>query len=194
MIILGFDPSKYTGWAVYDTDRHLSAMECGILDIPKKADPYFAGEQIALRTTELLRQVGFKRIDFAVLEEQALAQIGRSNAAGIIYPWVSTTAVVGQLAAFQIPYGTLPSGTWRTMFFGKGFKPPKDCNGKNAWKAAAIAQCEMEGITLPTGASKHNAAEACAVAVCWREAKVHAGRYHEPLMRLLQKRNEREAA
>ena len=137
VIILDFDPSKYTGWAVYDTSKHLSAIDCGVFDIPQKADAYYTGDQISLRTKELIRKIGHKSIDFAVLEEQAFTQIGRSSAAGIIFPWVSTTSIVSNLANFGIPYGTLPPGTWRKMFFGKGFKPPKDNKDKNDWKAAA---------------------------------------------------------
>lgn len=184
-LILGFDPSKSTGWAIYDTSKHLSAIECGVFEMPKGADHYFTGDQIARKTLELIKQVGPKNISFAVLEEQALAQVGRSGADSIIYPWVSTTGIVGVLANFGLPYGTIAPGAWRKMFYGQGFKPPLDKNKKNDWKAAAVTACERENITIPTKKTlAHNACEAVAVAVCWKGAKLHARRYEEKFIAL----------
>lgn len=189
MIVLGFDPSKSCGWSVFDSTKHVSAIECGVFDMPPKADEYYTADQLALRTKDLIRRIGHQTIAFAVLEEQSKAQIGGAGANGIIYPWVTTAAIVGTLSNFGICYGTIAPGAWRKMFFGQGFKPPQDAKGKNDWKAAAIAQCEREGITLPRQkALAHNAAEAVAVAICWRGAKVHAGRYQAPFMKLLQER------
>ena len=199
MIVLGFDPSKSCGFCVYDTSAHISAIRCGVFEMPPRADEYYTADQLALRTKELIRDVGHKSIDIAVLEEQSKAQIsvqGRGQSfAGSVYPWLTSAAIVGTLSNFGILYGTIPPGAWRKMFFGQGFKPPMDKHGKNDWKAAAAAQCEQEGIVLPRQKTlAHNAAEACAVAICWREAKIHAGRYQKPLMELLQRRNDRRAA
>lgn len=188
-MILGFDPSKSTGWAVFDPSKHLSAMKCGVFEMPDKADHYYTGDQIALRTKDLIKSIGHQNIRFAVLEEQSLAKIGNSSADGMIYAWISTAAIVGTLANFGIPYGSIPPGSWRKMFFGQGFKPPVDKKGKNDWKAAAVAGCEREGIALPSKKTiSHNAAEAAAIAVCWRGAKLHARRYEPPFMALLQNR------
>lgn len=184
-LILGFDPSKTTGFAVYDSARHLSAIECGCFEMPKTAKHYYTGDQISRQAVELIRKIGPKRVSFAVLEEQSLAQIGNSSADGMIYAWISTTAIVSVLANFGIPYGTIAPSAWRKMFYGQGFKPPQDTKGKNDWKAASVAACEREGIVLPAKkALGHNAAEACAVAICWKAAKLHARRYEERFMAL----------
>lgn len=197
-LILGFDPSKSTGWCIYDPHRPKSAIDCGVFEMPDKADAYYTGDQIARRTVELVRKAGgHSRIAFAVLEEQSKAQIGRSNADAMIYAWGTSLAIVGTLANFGIPYGTIPPGTWRKMFYGAGFKPPLDKKGKNDWKAAAVNQCDREGIVLPTKKTlAHNAAEACALAICWRGAKLHARRYEPKFLALLQGRmvEGREAA
>lgn len=195
MIILGFDPSKSTGWAVYDTTSHISAIKCGVFEMPTKADEYYTADQLALKVKALVREVGHKSIDFAVLEEQSKAQIGGVGASGIIYPWLTSAAIVGTLANFGILYGTIPVGAWHKMFYGQGYKPPQNKNGKNDWKAAAVAQCEAEHIVLPRQKTiAHNAAEACAIAICWHGAKVHAGRYQKRFIELRQRRNEREPA
>lgn len=184
-LILGFDPSKCTGWSIYDSAKHLSAIECGVFEMPKLAKHYYTGDQIARQTVELIKRVGRPRISFAVLEEQSLAQIGGSSADGMIYAWISTTAIVSVLANFAIPYGTIAPGSWRKMFYGQGFKPPVDNKGKNDWKAASVAACEREGIILPSKKTlAHNAAEAVAVAICWKGAKLHAKRYEEKFISL----------
>lgn len=189
-LILGFDPSKSTGWCIYDPAKPFSAIKTGVFEMPDKADAYYTGDQIARRTLELVREAGgYQKIAFAVLEEQSKAQIGGSNADAMIYAWGTSLSIVGTLANFGIPYGTIPPGTWRKMFYGQGFKPPLDKKRKNDWKAAAVNECDRMGIILPTKKTlAHNAAESCALAICWRGAKLHARRYEAPFMALLQNR------
>ena len=156
--------------------------------MPDKADHYYTADQIGLKTRTMIKDYG--KPDFAVLEEQSLAKIGKSSADAMIYPWVATSAIVSVLANYGIPYGTIPPGTWRKMFFGTGFKPPLDKDGKNDWKSAAVGACERHGIILPSQKTiAHNAAEACALAICWRGAKLHAKRYEPAFLGLLQQRN-----
>ena len=205
MLILAFDPSKSTGWAIYDTARDLSAIECGLFQMPEGAKHYFTADQIGRKVVKLLTKIkdDYKCYpDFVVLEEQSLAKIGNTSADAMLYPWIATTAIVSTVANFGIAYGTIPVGTWHTMFYGKGFKPPqktKNVKGtpklENDWKSAAVSNCERHSITLPTPKSlSHNAAEACALAICWRGAKAHSTRMQNALMSLLQRRNERAAA
>ena len=195
--IFGFDPSKSTGWAIFEPeqqkiDRNYSSARRGVFQMPDKADHYYTGDQIGLKVAALIREHG--KPDWVVLEEQSLAKIGNTSADAMLYPWIATTAIVSTIANFGIPYGTLPPGTWRKSFYGQTFKPPLDSKTKKDWKAAAVAQCELIGIKLPTQKTlAHNAAEACALAICWgvRDMKVHAGRYQQPLMDLRMARNER---
>ncbi len=225
-LILGADPSKCTGWALLDTTRDLSAIQCGCLEMPAKSDHYFTSDQIGLKTTTLLRQCkqDFGRYpDFAVLEQQIEAQAsmaGRGQSfAGSIYPWIATSAIVATLANFKVPYGTIMPASWRKMFFSgyvipekpvmetvveNGVKVRRQVVGKDGkpkfqkdWKTAAIRKCEELGINLPSNKElADDAAEACAIAICWpsRDMNLHAGRYREPWMALLQQRNERGVA
>lgn len=204
--ILGFDPSKYTGWSLYSPDRrkadgNYSHVQCGILEMPEKADMYYTADQIGLKVTALVRRIktelGIKP-DFAVLEQQIEAQVsmqGRGQSfAGSISPWVASSAIVATLSNHGIPYGTLMPSSWRKSFFGASFKPPIDSKGKKDWKSAAVDECERLGIQLPKKKTlAHNAAESCALAISYgaRDMKVHAGRYHEPWLNLIQARNER---
>lgn len=203
-LIIGFDPSKGSGYALLDTAKDFSAIETGVMEMPAKADAYFTADQIGLKVTALLRKCKDERgqyPDFAVLEQQIETQVsmgGRGQSfAGSIYPWIATSAIVATLANFKIPYGTLMPASWRKSFYGQGYKPPLDKNGKKDWKNAAIARCEEMGISLPTRkALADDAAEACALAICWasRDMNLHARRYQEPWLNLIQRRNERVAA
>lgn len=203
-VILGFDPSKSTGWAMYDTDRHFSAIKCGTFEMPEKSDEYYTADQIGLKTCNLIRsckdQFG-KNPSFAVIEQQMAAQAVGTSFAGSIYPWIAVSSITATLANFGIPYGTLSPATWRRAFFGQGYKPPfkthkfkkPDARGKTEriewlWKDAAIKECERLGIVLPsTKALADDAAEAVALAICWKhkEINLHAGRYRKPWMDLV---------
>lgn len=202
-LIIGFDPSKCTGYALWDTSCDFSSIQTGCFEMPRGADEYFTADQLGLKVMNFLREVKAKHKrypDFAVLEQQIQAQVrgdGGQNFAGSIYPWIASSAIVSTIANFGIPYGTLMPSSWRKAFFGQGFKPPLDNKGKKNWKKAAIVECERLGIRLPpTQALADDAAEACALAVCWavKDMKFHAGRYHAPWMQLVQRRSDRVAA
>ncbi len=200
MLIVGFDPSKTTGWAIFDTKRNFAAIQCGVFEMPDKADHYYTGDQIGLKVAKFLRDCKGKYgqlPDFVVLEEQILVKVPNTSADAMIYPWVATTAIVSTIANFGIPYGTLTSGSWRKLFYGAGFKPPLDNKGKKDWKTAAIKECERIGVVLPSQKTKaHNAAEAVALAICWhhKEMRLHAGRYQDPWMKLVQARGQKAVA
>lgn len=199
--IWGFDPSKSTGWGIFKPeqeriDGNCSHVRCGVFEMPEKADHYYTGDQIGLKVVSLIREYG--KPDFVVLEEQSKAKIGNTSADAMLYPWIATSAIVATLANFNIPYATIPAITWRQAFFGKGFKPPFKIHklkkpdpktGKTEkiewlWKDACVAECERRGIYMPgTKDIRHNAAEACALAMVGRsdKTKIHAGRYKAAL-------------
>jgi len=198
MRVIAFDPSKSTGYAYWDTARDHSSIRCGVFEMPDKADHYFTSDQIGIKVTAFLRQLTNDptagKPDFAILEEQSLAKIGNTSADAMLYPWIASSAIVSTLANFGIPYATIPSATWRIAFFGQGFQPPVKIHKLKApdpktgkterveklWKVACVTECENRGIIIPGNKSiSHNAAEACALAMCAQsdKTKIHAGRY-----------------
>lgn len=201
MRVIAFDPSKSTGYAYWDTAKDHSSIRCGVFQMPDKADHYYTADQIGRKVVsfikELIADKNAGKPDFAVLEEQSLAKIGNTSADAMIYPWLATSAIVSTLANFGIAYGTLPAASWRVAFYGKGFKPPLDAKGKKDWKKASVTECERLGIVLPPQKTiSHNAAEACALAICCHvnAMKLHARRYEPALMALRQNRNTRPTA
>ena len=203
MKVLGFDTSKSAGWAFYDTSKHISSIKCGVLEFPAKASIEYCADQMGLKVTALIRE---HKPDFVVMETALKMSPGGTMAT--VVSCMLHGAVLSTVANFGIPWGTISSATWRSMFYGKGFKPPQkitklskpDAKGRwekveNLWKEAIVAQCEREGIVLPPKKSiAHNAGEAAAIAFCWRGAEIHAGRYRPAFQGFLQQRNERQGA
>lgn len=200
MKVLSFDTSKHAGWAFFDTAKHVSSIVCGVLEFPAKASIEYCADQMGLKVAGLIKQY---RPDFVIMETALKMSPGGTLAT--VVSCMLHGAVLSTVANFGIPWGTISSGTWRAMFYGKGFKPPSkvtklskpDSKGRMEkveylWKEAIVTQCEREGIVLPTKkAVAHNAGEAAAIAVCWRGADIHAGRYLPAFQGFLQQRNAR---
>lgn len=200
MRILSFDTSKQAGWAFYQTDKHVSSIRCDVLEFPAKASIEYCADQMGLKVAGLIKE---HRPDFVIMETALKMSPGGTMAT--VVSCMLHGAVLSTVANFGIPWGTISSATWRKMFYGKGFKPPQkitklskpDRNGKmekveNLWKEAIVIQCEREGIILPSKkTTAHNAGEAAAIAVCWRGAEIHAGRYRPAFQSFLQQRNDR---
>ncbi len=202
--VLALDVSKSAGWAVFVTNRHVSSIVCGVMDFPDKASVEYCADQMGLKIKDLIRE---HSPDFVVLESALKMSPGGTLAT--IISCMLHGAVLSTVANFGIPWGTISSQTWRSMFFGKGFKPPQKIHklkkpdpktGKmerveNLWKEAVVSQCELEGIPLPSKKTvAHNAAEAAAIAICWHAADIHAGRYLPKFKSFREQRNERAPA
>ncbi|KKX25318.1 hypothetical protein [Rhizobium sp. LC145] len=204
MKVLAFDTSKSAGWAFFDTSRHVSSIKCDVLEFPAKASIEYCADQMGLKVTKLIKEF---RPDFVVMETALKMSPGGTMAT--VVSCMLHGAVLSTVANFGIPWGTISSATWRKMFYGQGFKPPFKVHqlkrpdpktGKTErleylWKEAIVTQCEREGIVLPAKKTvAHNAGEAAAIAVCWRGAEIHAGRYRPAFQGFLQQRNERQGA
>ena len=191
MKVLGLDVSKHAGWAIWETHRSISSIRCNVLEFPPKASIEYCADQMGQKISALIKD---HKPDFVVLET-ALKMSPGGSAVSIVSSCMLHGAVYATLGNWGKPWGTISVGTWRKMFFGQGFVAPLDAKGKKDWKRAAIEQCEREGIELPSKKTiKDNAAEAAALAVCWRGAEIHAGRYIPAFQGFLQQRNERVAA
>lgn len=192
MRILSLDISKTAGFACYDSDRHISAIKCDVLEFPEKATIEYCADQMGNKVKTLIRE--FKP-DFVVVE--TALKMSPSGTTATVVSCMLHGAVLATVGNFGIPWGTISAATWRKMFFGSGFQPPQKFNkaknkNENDWKAAAVAQCELEGIKLPSRKTvNHNAAEAAAIAICWHKSEIHAGRYRPAFQGFLERRNSR---
>ena len=55
MKVLAFDTSKTAGWAVFDTDRHISSITTGVLEFPAKATIEYCADQMGLKVAALIK-------------------------------------------------------------------------------------------------------------------------------------------
>lgn len=193
MKVMALDTSKNAGFAIFDTAKHVSAIICGVMEFPDKASIEYCSDQMGLKIAALIKE---HRPDFVVME--TALKMSPTGTLATVVSCMLHGAVLATVGNFGLPWGTISAATWRKAFFGQGFKPPLKKQGAkmaNDWKGAAIAQCELEGIALPAKkATRDNAAEAAAIAICWRLAEIHAGRYRPAFQSFLQQRNERTAA
>lgn len=189
-IIMALDTSKTAGYAIWDTSRHASSMKAAVLQFKAGESVEYCAGQMGLKIVGMIRE---HKPDFIIMEESIKTTM--KGASATIVSNMLHGAVIATCENMGVLWGTIPIPTWRKMFYGSGFKPPLDKNNKNDWKAAAVAACEKAGITLPTQKTvAHNAAEAAAMAYCWRGAEIHNDRDRKRFMELLQRRNDRSAA
>jgi Holliday junction resolvasome RuvABC endonuclease subunit len=195
MIVMGLDLANNSGWAVRDSGRHRSSIECGVISV----SDYDWEEKYAIFSINFLPLIRTHKPDFVAIErpEHGVRQFSKpgkpdltgqqQNALTINPAALQLTGIAGAAIAIcslmNIPYGTIAANSWRPMYFGKGFKPPleqirdrstgKMKDGKPAWKQAAIEVAEREGIRLPsTVKDQKDAAEAVAVCTCWTKCDV----------------------
>lgn len=195
MIVMGLDLSSNSGWAVRDSAKHRSSIECGIINV----SDYAWEEKYCSFAIQFLPLVRTYKPDFVAIERpehgvRQFAQRGKKDMMGeeqsamTINPAaLQLTGIAGAAIAIcslmNIPYGTIAANAWRPVYFGKGFKPAPEKirdqktgqikEGKPDWKQAAIAACEREGIKLPsTKKDQKDAAEAVAVCTCWARCDV----------------------
>jgi hypothetical protein len=200
MIIMGLDLATTSGWAVRDSARHRSSIRCGIFSVKE----YVWEEKYPVAANLFYRLVKEHAPDFVAIErpEHGVRQFrkkgkadltGEEQVVSTINPAaLQLTGIAGAITAIcmmmKVPFGTVAANSWRPVFFGKGFVPPRipvmnkgqqvrDKRGnlvwKDDWKAAAIESCEREGIQLPrTKAEQRDAAEAVGICTCWHKCDV----------------------
>lgn len=158
MLILGVDQAQRSGYAWYDTERSISAIQAGVL----KAD----GDAIEQKASNLGRQflilLRTRRPDLIVFEapirtapaarrktkfmgeeEEASGGVSGLNAVissnGIICALATAAEIKG------IAWTVIASVTWRKAFLGFGRQPGWE---RKDWKKAVRDQCARERITV----------------------------------------------
>ncbi|KAA0970832.1 hypothetical protein FPY71_10170 [Aureimonas fodinaquatilis] len=159
MIVIGLDIAKTTGWALYDTDRSISAIQAGVLkavgeDFEDRSESL--GRQFGL----LLKQVG--RPDLVAIETplRTLPQGKRTTkmmgekeiivtSGGGTNAMISSNQLVGAISALcgwkALPRVCIPAATWRKAFLGFARHPGWE---RKDWKKAVREQCARERIVV----------------------------------------------
>jgi len=174
MIILGLDVATTTGFAWYDTDaKSLSAIKTGLI----KAEGDNAEQKAASLAQQLVRMFRDPVTrepslpDFVVIEQpmrnvktftKRRQDFGGEVEEQTINPNALqleglVCAVVAIVAAYRLPWETIPAATWRKAFLGMGRSPGMNRAG---WKKAAVDRCRALRIDVRNS----DAAEAVGIA------------------------------
>ncbi|HEU4986884.1 MAG TPA: hypothetical protein VFT89_07445 [Rhizobiaceae bacterium] len=168
MIILGLDVATTTGFAWYEPGSSLSSIKTGLI----KAQGENAEEKAASLAQQLVAMFKAGKPDFVAIEQPMRNVVSfkkkRQDFAGEVEEQTLNPnalqlsslagAAVGIIAAYRIPWETIPSATWRKHFLGMGRSPGFD---RAAWKRAAVERCRMFRIEVKNA----DAAEAVGIAM-----------------------------
>ena len=192
---MGLDLASNAGWAVRNSEKHRSSIECGVISVSE----YEWEAKYASFAMQFLPIVRKYQPNFVAIErpEHGVRQFSKpgkpdltgetQNALTINPGALQLTGIAGAAIAIcalmKIPYGTIAANAWRPVYFGRGFKPAPEQirdrktgqlkDGKANWKQAAIDACEREGIRLPsTKKDQKDAAEAVGICTCWHKCDV----------------------
>ncbi|MBB4063657.1 hypothetical protein [Gellertiella hungarica] len=178
---MGLDLATRSGWAVRDSEKHRSTIQCGTFSV----QDYAWEEKYPVAANLFYRLVKEHQPHFVAIErpEHGVRQFkkkgkadltGKEEIVSTINPAaLQLTGIAGAITAIcmmmKIPFGTIAATSWRPIYYGKGVKPGE---GED-WKDLAIATCEREKIKLPkTKAEQRDAAEAVGICTCWARCDI----------------------
>lgn len=168
MLILGLDVATVSGYAWYEPGSSLSSIKTGLI----KAVGDNAEEKAASLATQMVAMFKTGHPDFVAIE-QPMRNIKsfrktKTDLAGVMDEATINPnalqleglvcAAVAIVAAYRIPWETIPSATWRKHFLGMGRSPGFD---RAMWKRAAIERCRVLKIDVKSA----DAAEAVGVSI-----------------------------
>lgn len=178
MIILGLDIATKTGFAWYDPNAPMNTIRTGVIECAGED----AEEKSASLSQQLVAMLKHEKPDFVAIEQPLRNVKTFKKEVQTLYgkKFIDTInpnalqlpslvgAAVAIVSAYRIPWITIPAATWRSRYFGKGFKPPikitqkegQDPEQEKQWKKAAVERCQL--LKIPV--KRHDAAEAVGVA------------------------------
>lgn len=160
MRILGLDPSQTTGWALYDTEAHLSSIRAGVMRVSRAEGGYeVKAAELGRQLTRLIRD---ERPDFVAMEEPLRTmpagrkpvkfmgeELEQTESVGGVLAVISSNQMAGAcsaiIGAFGIPFATISSATWRKQFLGFGKRPGW---ARADWKKACRERCKTLRIVV----------------------------------------------
>lgn len=187
MIVMGLDLATRSGWAVRDSLKHRSSIQCGTFSVAENnvGDKLEWEAKYPVAANLFYRLVKEYNPDFVAIErpEHGVRQFkkkgkadltGKEETISTINPAaLQLTGIFGAISAVcqmrGIAFGTIAAVSWRPVYFGKGIKPAE---GKD-WKDLAIEYAQRESIALPsTKAEQRDAAEAIGICTCWHNCAI----------------------
>ncbi|MDX1240380.1 hypothetical protein GOL95_09995 [Sinorhizobium medicae] len=194
--VLGLDISTCTGYGFWETSRHHSSIEAGVIELPeaktyidkkgnRKQDYHWDDWRVAQVGPKVVKLIRRLNPDFVLVEERL--RFSKTGDGSFAMTNAIHGAVYSHCCSFGILFGTIYSQSWRAVAYGEGFDPPlvpaldrsrqqktdpktgKPLFKQKDWGDIAVEKCEELGIQLPNEKEiSHNAAEAAIIAMMWR--------------------------
>jgi hypothetical protein len=203
-LIEGMDIATSTGLARLDRPGPIRRALCEFINV----DGENAEEKAGCLAMAMVRRFRERKPDFVAIEMpqrnvKMFKKKGKPDLAGAVQTTTINPntlqlsalagAAVAILDAYHIPWGLIPTNTWRAKYYGSGFAPPvrviQKKNGEvireDDWKQAAINEAMREGVVLPGNkVEQGDAAEALAVAICWENCAFIPARHRNAFLAL----------
>ncbi|MCD1266929.1 hypothetical protein B5M44_21895 [Shinella sumterensis] len=195
--ILGLDVSTCTGYGFWISDRDVSSIDAGVIELPaaktyfdprtkeEKHDYSWDDWRVAQVGPKILKLLQRTKPEFVLIEERL--RFSKTGDNSFAMTQAIHGAILSHCCTMGIAFGTIYSQSWRSAAYPDGFKQPLlpalDRNGKQKvnketgklefkkkdWGDIAVEKCEELGVQLPPQKSiAHNAAEAALIAMVWR--------------------------
>lgn len=220
--LLTLDVSTNTGYAAWETNRDISSIEAGVIELPAaqkfhtgKTDYSWDDWRVAQMGPKIYKLLKWFGPDLVIVEQRL--RFSKTGDGAFAMTNALHGAIYSHCCTMNILFGTVPSDTWRVAAYGEGFKQPlvpamdrqrrQKLDPKTGaplfkskdWGDIAVEACEELGIVLPRNKEiAHNAAEACLMARTWwrcrNKISIPEKRAYDRFIQLLQGRNERGAA
>lgn len=187
-IILGLDIATSCG-VCWKTSAQPKDWRCYAIQCEGDNSEDKAGDLALALTSEF----AIRKPDFAAIEmpQRSVTQFGRKRGDDPNAPVEQTInpnalqlsglagGAVAALDIAGIPWGLVAVSTWRSAYFGKGYKPPI------GWKESAVDLAQLQNIILPeTAKARRDAAEAVGIAVAWERCTFIPARHHQSFVDL----------
>lgn len=168
MLILGLDVATTTGFAWYEPGSSLASIKTGTI----KAEGENAEQKAASLAQQIVAMFKAGRPDFVAIEQpmrnvKSFRKVRQDLAGAVEETTINPNALqleglvcaaVAIIAAYRIPWETIPAATWRKHFLGMGRNPGFD---RPAWKRAAVERCRAFRIAVKNS----DAAEAVGISI-----------------------------
>jgi hypothetical protein len=192
MLVLGLDIATSTGVCWMNTVTLPSQWRCLAIG----AEGEFAEDKTGDLALYLRDEFEARRPDFVAIEmprrdvaaypkQVRDAKTGRMktihtvNADQLLLPALAAAATAA-CDLMNVPWGIVHQKTWRSSYYGKGYKP-----ADGDWKAPAVTRAVQQGIALPLEKkAQRDAAEAVGIACAWMKCTQISARHHEAFKHL----------
>jgi hypothetical protein len=177
--VLGLDVSTCTGYAFWETNTHISAIQTGVIELPeaksflvfedgnekRKPDYHWDDWRVAQVGPKIYKLLKSFKPDFVLVEERL--RFSKTGDGGFAMTNAIHGAIYSHCCTMGVLFGTIAVNSWRAAAYPDGFQRPlvpdlgrqknqkrdektgKLLFKKKDWGDIAVEKCDSLGIALP---------------------------------------------